>query len=269
MRAGERHRIRIEWIHTGGYIGLKYLPPEQDSKKQEISFFSEVADQIDYYFIAGNNADDIVHGYREITGKAPMMPKWAMGLWQSREHYNTQDEILSVVKEFRNLRIPLDNIVQDWFYWKEDRWGDHEFDPARYADPGSMIRTLHDSLHTNIMISVWAKFYIGTKNYEEFKNHGWLYMRNVEKGQKDWVGPGYVSTYYDPYQPQARDLFWKQIDEKLFSKGIDAWWLDCSEPDIQSNLSRPETILQAGTDGARFFGALPQLFLPDECQRSV
>ena len=246
MRAGERHRIRIEWIHTGGYIGLKYLPPEQDSDNKGISLFSEVADQINYYFIAGNNSDDVVHGYREITGKAPMMPKWAMGLWQSREHYNTQDEILSVVKKFRDLRIPLDNIVQDWFYWKEDRWGDHEFDPARYADPGSMIRTLHDSLHTNIMISVWAKFYVGTNNYEEFKNHGWLYMRNVEKGQKDWVGPGYVSTYYDPYQPQARDLFWKQINEKLFSKGIDAWWLDCSEPDIQSNLSRPETILREG-----------------------
>ena len=246
MRAGERHRIRIEWIHTGGYIGLKYLPPEQDTNSGGISLFSEVADQIDYYFIAGNNADDVVHGYREITGRAPMMSKWAMGLWQSREHYNTQDEILSVVKEFRNRRIPLDNFVQDWFYWKEDRWGDHEFDPARYADPGSMIRTLHDSLHTNIMISVWAKFYAGTKNFEEFKNHGWLYMRNVEKGQKDWVGRGYVSTYYDPYQPQARDLFWKQIDEKLFSKGIDAWWLDCSEPDIQSNLSRQETILRQG-----------------------
>jgi alpha-D-xyloside xylohydrolase len=246
MRAGERHRIRIEWIHTGGYIGLKYLPPEQDTNSGGISLFSEVADQIDYYFIAGNNTDDVVHGYREITGRAPMMPKWAMGLWQSREHYNTQDEILSVVKEFRNHRIPLDNIVQDWFYWKEDDWGDHEFDPARYADPGSMIQTLHDSLHTNIMISVWAKFYVGTKNYEEFKNHDWLYMRNVEKGQKDWVGPGYVSTYYDPYQPQARDLFWKQIDEKLFSKGIDAWWLDCSEPDIQSNLSRQEAILRQG-----------------------
>jgi alpha-D-xyloside xylohydrolase len=246
MRAGERHRIRIEWIHTGGYIGLKYLPPEQDTNSGGISLFSEVADQIDYYFIAGNNTDDVVHGYREITGRAPMMPRWAMGLWQSREHYNTQDEILSVVKEFRNHRIPLDNIVQDWFYWKEDDWGDHEFDPARYADPGSMIQTLHDSLHTNIMISVWAKFYVGTKNYEEFKNHDWLYMRNVEKGQKDWVGPGYVSTYYDPYQPQARDLFWKQIDEKLFSKGIDAWWLDCSEPDIQSNLSRQEAILRQG-----------------------
>ena len=246
MRAGERHRIRIEWIHTGGYIGLKYLPPEQDTNSGGISLFSEVADQIDYYFIAGNNTDDVVHGYREITGRAPMMSKWAMGLWQSREHYNTQDEILSVVKEFRNHRIPLDNIVQDWFYWKEDDWGDHEFDPARYADPGSMIQTLHDSLHTNIMISVWAKFYVGTKNYEEFKNHDWLYMRNVEKGQKDWVGRGYVSTYYDPYQPQARDLFWKQIDEKLFSKGIDAWWLDCSEPDIQSNLSRQETILRQG-----------------------
>ncbi len=79
--------------------------------------------------------DEVIHGYREITGKAPMMPKWAMGLWQCRQRYKTQDELLAVVKEFRKRKIPLDNIVQDWFYWKEDQWGSHEFDATRYPDP--------------------------------------------------------------------------------------------------------------------------------------
>ena len=125
MEAGKRYKIKIEWIHTGGYIGLKYLPPQDKIYNNNISLYSEVADQIDYYFVYGANMDKIISGYREITGKEPMMPKWAMGMWQCRERYKTQDELLSVVKEFRKRQIPLDNIVQDWFYWEEDQWGSH------------------------------------------------------------------------------------------------------------------------------------------------
>lgn len=246
MEAGKHYSIKIEWVHTGGYIGLKCLSPEDKVYQNSLSLYSEVADQIDYYFIHGDNLDQVITGYRDITGKAPMMPRWAMGLWQCRERYKTQDELLSVVKEFRQRQVPLDNIVQDWFYWKEDQWGSHEFDPARYLDPEGMVRTLHDDLHTRIMISVWPKFYVGTSHYDAFKEKGWLYLRNVEKEQRDWVGPGYVSTFYDPYSEGARNLYWQQINEKLFSKGFDAWWLDCTEPDIQSNLSREETILRQG-----------------------
>jgi alpha-D-xyloside xylohydrolase len=246
MKAAKRYPIKIEWVPNGGYIGLKYLCPENKENKNTLSLYSEVADQIDYYFIYGDNLDQVIQGYRKITGKAPMMPKWAMGLWQCRERYKTQEELLSVVKEFRKRQIPLDNIVQDWFYWQEDKWGDHEFDATRFPDPEGMVKVLHNNLHTHIMISVWPKFYVGTKHYEQFKEKGWLYMRNVQKNQRDWVGPGYVSTFYDPYSEGARDLFWKQIEEKLFRKGFDAWWLDATEPDIQSNLSDTERILRMG-----------------------
>jgi alpha-D-xyloside xylohydrolase len=246
MEAGKRYSIKIEWIHMGGFIGLKYLDPGDKLYKKSLSLYSEVADQIDYYFIYGENLDDVIKGYRTITGKATMMPKWAMGFWQCRERYRTQDELLSVVREFRKRKVPLDNIVQDWFYWKEDQWGSHEFDEERFPDPEGMVEELHKELNTRIMISVWPKFYVGTKHYDEFKKNGWLYMRNVEKEQKDWVGPGYVSTFYDPYSEGASSLFWKQMNKKLFSKGFDAWWLDATEPDIQSNLSREETILRNG-----------------------
>jgi alpha-D-xyloside xylohydrolase len=246
MQQGKRYKIEIEWIHTGGYIGLKYLTPEANIYKNHLSLFSEVADQIDYYFIYGENMDEVISGYRKITGKSPMMPKWAMGLWQCRERYKTQDELLSVVKEFRKHHIPIDNIVQDWFYWNEDQWGSHEFDASRYPDPKGMIQELHDTLKTRLMISVWPKFYVGTEHYDEFNKNGWLYKRNVEKGQRDWVGPGYVSTFYDPYDSGASKLFWNQINDHLFSLGIDAWWLDATEPDIQSNLSRTETRLRIG-----------------------
>lgn len=246
MEAGKRYSIKIEWIHLGGYIGLKCLKPSTMDDEKTFSLYSDVADQIDYYFIHGGNLDDVIGGYRQITGKASLMPKWALGFWQCRERYKTQKELTDVVREFRKRQIPIDNIVQDWFYWPEDQWGSHDFDKTRYPNPDQMIKTLHDELNTHLMISVWPKFYVGIQNYEAVKNKGWLYMRNVEKGQKDWVGPGYVSTFYDPYSAPARDLFWDQINKKLFSKGIDAWWLDATEPDIQSNLSREETLLRNG-----------------------
>lgn len=240
MREGQKYHLRIEWIPDGGesYVGLRYLDPLPPAEQNRISLFSEAADQIDYYFIAGNDMDELIRGYRTLTGKAPMMPKWAMGFWQSRERYSSQEELLSVVSEFRKREIPIDNIVQDWQYWPDDGWGDHNFDPERFPDPEGMIETLHDSLNTKIMISVWPKYYVGTDNYKLMNSKGWLYTRNVEKGQKDWIG--YVSTFYDAFNADARDEFWRQINEKLFSKGIDAWWLDATEPDICSNLPMDE-----------------------------
>lgn len=244
MEAGKHYPVKIEWIPTGGNIGLKFLTPEREENKNILSLYSNVADQIDYYFIYGENLDTVIGGYREITGKAPMMSKWAMGLWQCRERYKTQDELISVVEEFRKRKIPLDNIVQDWFYWEEDKWGSHEFDSTRFPDPDRMVKKLHDDLNTHIMISIWPKFYTVTKHYNEFKDKGWLYMHNVQKKQRDWVGPGYVSTFYDPFDKGARDLYWDQINEHLFSKGFDAWWLDATEPDLQSNVSDEERLLR-------------------------
>ncbi|MDZ7371742.1 MAG: PA14 domain-containing protein, partial [candidate division KSB1 bacterium] len=240
LRKGDKVPIRIEWVPNGGYIGLTVKGPRKAIYNRTLSLFSEVADQLDYYFIGGRNLDEVIAGYRYLTGKAPMMPKWAMGFWQCRQRYQSQQELLGVVEEFRRRNVPLDVIVQDWFYWPEDKWGDHDFDPARFPDPEGMVRGLHDELHARIMISVWPKFYVGTKNYEAFREKGWLYMRNVEKGERDWVGPGYVSTFYDPYSDGSRELYWRQINEKLFAKGFDTWWLDATEPDIHSNLEHYE-----------------------------
>ncbi len=240
MEKGKRYKIKIQWIPGGGYMGLTYLTPAEPELKDQISLYSKVGDQIDYYFIYGEKTDDIISGYRTITGKATMMPKWAMGLWQCRERYKTQQELMDVVKEFREREIPLDNIVQDWNYWPEDQWGSHDFDKNRFPNPEGMVKQLHEKYNTNIMISVWPKFYEGIGHYEAFRKNGWLYMRNIEKRERDWIGEGYVSTFYDPYAKGARELFWDQINEKLFRKGIDAWWLDATEPDIHSNLSLPE-----------------------------
>jgi len=240
LEKGRRYPMKIEWIPDGGesYIAMKFLAPADPEEQQLISLWSEVADQIDYYFISGNSIDDVISGYRTITGKAPLMPRWALGFWQSRQRYTTQQELLNVVREYRKRQIPLDNIVLDWQYWQIDKWGDHQFDPIRFPDPEGMINTLHNELNTRIMISVWPKYYVGTHNYDIMSSNGWLYTRNIEKGQKDWIG--YVSTFYDAFNADARQSFWNQIDTSLYHRGIDAWWLDATEPDICSNLPMDE-----------------------------
>ncbi|MBO9200715.1 MULTISPECIES: glycoside hydrolase family 31 protein [Niastella] len=240
MEKGKQYPVKIEWIPDGGesYVAMKWLSPVPDTSQNNFSFWSEAGDNINYYFVYGNNMDEIISGYRELTGNATMLPKWAMGFWQSRERYKTQNELLSVVKEFRERKIPIDNIVLDWFYWKPDQWGSHEFDTSRFPNADAMIKDLHEKYNTHFMISVWPKFYTGTKNYDLFNEKGWLYKQNVLNNQKDWVG--YVSTFYDAYNPQARELFWKLMNEKLYSKGVDGWWMDATEPDILSNTSIDE-----------------------------
>jgi alpha-D-xyloside xylohydrolase len=242
MEPGKKVKIHIEWIPDAGesYMAFECLSPISDKEQNMLSLYSEAARKVDYYFINGNNIDEIIRGYRTITGKAPIMPEWAMGLWQSRERYKTQDELIGVVKEYRKRNIPLDNIVLDWQYWPEDKWGDHGFDYARFPNPEGMMEELHNQLHTNLMISVWAKYYENCKNYQIMKDRGWLYMQNIINKQKDWVGPGYVSTFYDAYNADARKEFWRQINDSLFSRGVDAWWLDATEPDVLSNTSIPE-----------------------------
>ncbi|GGF43035.1 TIM-barrel domain-containing protein [Echinicola rosea] len=231
--------FKIEWIpeSTQSFVSMKFLPPDPYRTKETFTFRSEAGKTLDYYFVAGKNMDDLISGYRQLTGKAQVMPKWAMGFWQSRERYKTQEELLNTVAEYRKRNIPLDNIVQDWSYWPEDAWGSHDFDPARFPDPTGMIDQVHDQHHAHIMISVWPKFYEGIEHYRQFDEKGWLYKQNIINRQRDWIGEGYISTFYDAYNPGARKLFWKQINEKLYKKGNDAWWLDATEPDILSNAS--------------------------------
>jgi len=237
LKAGVRVPIRIEWKPDGGaYLGLKALSPVANEEQNKMAWWSEMGNEINYYFIAGNTMDEVISGYRNITGKAPVMPAWAMGFWQSRERYKTQDELVGMLKEFRKRQIPIDNIVLDWFYWKEDQWGSQEFDPQRFPNPTKMIRDLHD-MNGKIMISVWPKFYANTDHYKEFDKKGWMYQLATKDSLRDWVGKGHVGSFYDAYSEGARKLFWQQLNEHLYPKGIDAWWMDASEPDIQSNAS--------------------------------
>jgi alpha-D-xyloside xylohydrolase len=245
MRPGDRHAVRVAWLPDGGYFRMLHLDPAPPAERNALSLSSEVAHALDYYYVAGEDLDDVIAGYRELTGPAVMLPRWAYGFWQSRQRYTTQEELLGVLRQYRRRHIPIDNIVLDWFYWREDQWGSHEFDPTRFPDPGAMVNEVHRQ-NARIMISVWPKFYPTTANYRELDAAGVLYRRQIEMRTRDWVGPGYPSTFYDPYSQQGRDIFWRQIRDKLDVLGFDAWWMDATEPDMQSNLSIAERILRMG-----------------------
>ncbi|MDE6415559.1 MAG: DUF5110 domain-containing protein, partial [Duncaniella sp.] len=133
---------------------------------------------------------------------------------------------------FRRRNIPLDNIVIDWLHWPQDAWGSHEFDRKRFPDPRGMVDSIH-SLGARVMVSVWPKFYTTTDHYKEFDSRGWMYRNAVRDSIRDWVGPGYLGSFYDAYHPEARKLFWSQINDHYVPLGIDAWWMDASEPNIR------------------------------------
>ena len=127
LTKGKKAQLRIEWQPDGGesYCGLRVAKPRSAEERGQLSVWSEMAKDMDYYFIAGDNLDQVISGYRTLTGKASLYPKWVLGFWQSRERYKTSGEVESTLAEFRKRHIPIDNIVQDWNYWPEDQWGSH------------------------------------------------------------------------------------------------------------------------------------------------
>ena len=196
--------------------------------KEKTSFWSEVADNIDYYFFYGPSIDQEIAGYRKLTGEAPMYGKWAYGYWQSKEHYATRDELLGIAQEYRKRQIPIDNIVQDWNYWgNNDNWGGMIFDESKYPRPKEMIDILHrENFH--LMISIWAGLGPKSEIYQEMDRNGFLFST------VGWAG----FKYFDVYNPAATDLYWSYASKGLFSKGVDGWWMDSTEPDMVNALTK-------------------------------
>ncbi|HWZ84395.1 MAG TPA: glycoside hydrolase family 31 protein [Terriglobales bacterium] len=216
---------------------------------------SDVADVIDYYLFYGPEPDKIIASYRELTGQVPMFGKWAYGFWQCKNRYKSQDEILGVARKYRELHIPADNIVQDWFWW--NRKGEFVFN-KNYPDPKGMVDELHrDNFH--LMISIWPFFEPGpgASNYDYMDKQGWF----IEKFK--YAKPPYhtdAMAVYDATRSEARKFYWDQIDKSLFKIGLDAWWMDTTEPETEG---QEENIqlghkLAAGS-GDRYVNLYPML----------
>jgi alpha-D-xyloside xylohydrolase len=214
---------------------------------------SEVADLIDYYFIYGPDFDKIIAGYRELTGQAPMFGRWAYGFWQCKNRYKSQEEILGVAKKYRDLHIPADNIVQDWFWW--NRKGEFVFN-KNYPDPKAMVDQLHaENFH--LMISIWPFFEPGSVNYDYMEKKGWF----VDKFK--FAKPPFhteAMAVYDATSPEARKFYWGEVNKGLFSIGLDAWWMDTTEPETEG---QEDNILLdhklAAGSGNRYVNAYPLL----------
>jgi alpha-D-xyloside xylohydrolase len=217
-------------VSTAGY-GIfwdNYSKTIFDDSRGQTSFWSEVGDNIDYYLFYGPTIDQEIAGYRQLTGQAPLYGKWAYGYWQSKEHYATRDELLGIAQTYRDKHIPIDNIVQDWNYWgNNDNWGGMIFDETKYPRPKEMIDELHrENFH--LMISIWAGLGPTSQIYKDMDKHGYLFPT------VGWAG----FKYFDVYNPAATDLYWKYASEGLFSKGVDGWWMDSTEPDMVNALTQ-------------------------------
>ncbi len=188
----------------------------------KLALRAEVADAVDYYFFYGPEFDRIIAAYRTLTGPAPMLPLWAYGFWQSRYQYRTQQELLDVATKYRELKIPLDNLVLD-FDWMV-RMGSHQF-TNKFSDPAAMFRELRE-MHVHTMISIWPLYTPPSTNFEEMLTHNFFVT-----GGRTQV-PSYYpdSRLFDALNADGRRMFWQQIKTALFDKGVDAWWLDSSEP---------------------------------------
>jgi alpha-D-xyloside xylohydrolase len=192
----------------------------------KFKYMSESGEMVDYYFIYGPSFDNIIASYRKATGEAPMFPKWAFGLFQSQDRYKSQVEVLSVKDNYRKNNIPVDCIVQDWFYWEPDVIGSHKFWPERYPDPKAMVAELHKA-NIHAMISIWPVMAKGTANYNAMAKAG-----NLTTILWDNVMTHTFDNYYDAHSEKARKMYWDQARDSLIKpQGWDAWWVDQCEPD--------------------------------------
>jgi alpha-D-xyloside xylohydrolase len=201
------------------------------SKNTQYKYVSESGKMIDYYFFYGPGFDRIIDLYRRATGKAPMFPKWSFGLFQSQDRYKSQAEILAVKDGYRKNHIPVDAVVQDWYWWAPLPIGSHIINKERYPDPKGLINELHKA-NMHAMISIWPVFGSGTKDFDAFKSKGYLTSITWD----NFVTHTF-DTYYDAHNPKARDLYWAQARDSVVKRyGWDAWWVDQCEPDNGSLL---------------------------------
>jgi alpha-D-xyloside xylohydrolase len=226
------------FVSVKGY-GLywdNYSPTLFEDKPDATSFKSDVGDCMDYYFMFGGNADGVIACMRDLTGQVPMFPLWTFGYFQSKERYKSQDELVDVVKKYRELSVPFDGIIQDWQYWGNNYlWNAMEFLNVEYPNPQKMINDVHN-LNAHMIISIWNSFGPQTKQYRDLDKIGALmnFQTWPQSGSEKWPpNRDYPSgvRVYDPFNPEARDIYWNYLNKGIFSLGMDGWWMDSSEPD--------------------------------------
>lgn len=204
-----------------------YSPTLFTDTPEETVFDSDLGTCSDYYFMYGKNVDGVIKAMRQLTGKVPMLPESGFGFWQSRERYTSQKEIVETLKKYRDLKVPIDGIIQDWKYWStnDKHWNAIAFDNPQFPNPEEMISQIHQ-MNARIIISIWPSFGPTTDIFKEMKS------RNMLLGFETFP-PNNGARVYDAFNPEARDVYWKYFNKNMFSIGMDGWWLDATEPEYQ------------------------------------
>ncbi|MCR5312347.1 MAG: glycoside hydrolase family 31 protein [Bacteroidaceae bacterium] len=212
--------------------------PTQIDDNATLELESQVGKAVDYYFMYGVTADGVIAQMRYLSGKVPMSALWTYGFHQSRERYKSQNELLDVVRKYRKLRVPFDGIIQDWQYWGSNyTWNAMEFLNEDFGRAQQMIDEVHRQ-NAHMSISIWSSFGPETKAFKELKDKGLLFSFKTwpESGLGFWPPrmdyPSGVRCY-DVYSLEARDIYWKNLS-RLHKMGIDAWWMDSTDPDHMS-----------------------------------
>lgn len=222
----ENTKIAIPFFQSVKGYGVfwdNYAPVTFNDNAQELSLES-LGDLADYYFMYGASSAGVVAQMRDLTGQSPMIPLWGFGYMQSRERYKTQFETVEVLKKYRDLKVPIDGIIQDWQYWgKDSNWNAMQFNETTFPRPQEMVDSIH-KMNGKLMIVAWPGFGPLTNQYKEYSEKNMLIRFDT------WP-PKSGTTPYDVYNPEARDIYWNYLNKGVFSKNTDAWWLDSTEPD--------------------------------------
>jgi alpha-D-xyloside xylohydrolase len=222
LKAGE-HQVKII-CKSDNNPALSWKLTENST-----TFQSPNAKMLDYVVFYGPSADNVIDSYRKLSGQAPLFPQWAYGFWQCRERYSSGKNLVETVQEFRNRKLPMDAIVQDWQYWGNRGWGVPQFDTINYANPSGFIKEIHN-LNAHFNISIWS---------------------NPDKNST--IGKEYVSKnrfipntkWLDYFNPETRKEYWNTLNENLFVNGVDSWWMDAVEPENDA-LKGEKTFIGAG-----------------------
>ena len=255
---------RLSWNgqKSGGndeFLDKMKLYTRIPSMDKTTTFKSEIGDAINYYFFYGPKSDSIISGLRYVTGKAPLYPKWAYGLFMSQYGWKTQDNIQGIIDGYRNRKIPVDVIVQDMDYWPlepKNLWGSHIFDSLRYPNPTAMVDYVHNK-NAHIIISVWPRINKGTDVYDAMDAKNYLLaLQDTHKnnGEGIIIKDESPNAAYDAFSAGGRKMYWKFMNDRLFEKGFDGWWMDASEPEWGYDFSKAYTAMGSGK---RYLNAYP------------
>lgn len=217
------------YLSTKGYGFLWNNPStgRAEFAKNRFLWEADVAKQLDYIVIAGDNPGEIMQSYTEMTGRAPEFPEWAYGLWQSKLRYRTQDEVLEIARDYKRRGLPLSVLVIDYFHWPAQ--GDWRFDERYFKEPEKMVKELED-MGIKPMISVWPTVDPRSENYREMLEKG--YLVTCEHGVNVVFMCRGPETYIDLTNPEARHYLWNKIQENYGKHGIRCFWIDESEPEM-------------------------------------